>query len=339
MSIETSSIGPQWPPERSSFGRIKGIDNRKPISTKELLLEDIGAVNELIATINSHPDGVSRLSIRLVVEDTLLKQNYGLIRSLGEVIIPLFGTQSNLDETDIVYLAHNSSERISNPKDLAYAKGNLAAALTRIPLSCKTTLERAKRGGYDLKVLSMQERSHDEPVQNQMSDLYARFGWETGQVMELLQNSANIIAVALCGELIVSAGVAETSKVDFETEQYLVMTELTEAATRAEHQGKGLYTAVAATLMRELADNGSNGNKIGLVFGECNGLAGGVLNAAKSLGRTISVETIEHWKAPFSGYLQQHVPIETPSYERATEYNDLFPAFISRDGLNRFVNS
>lgn len=339
MSAETSSIGPQWPPEKSSFGRIKGIDNRKPISTKESLLEDIGTVDELIATINSYPDGVSRLSIRLVIDDGLLRQNYELIKSLGEVIIPLSGTQSDLDEADIIYLAYNSPERISNPKDLAYARGNLAIALTRIPLSCTAILDRAKRTGYDLRVLSMEERAHSETVKNQMSDLYTRFGWEPSQVWELLKNNSNIIAVALCGELIVSAGVAETSKINFKTEHSLVITELTEAATQAEHQGKGLYTAVAAMLMRELADHGSNGNKIGLVFGECNGLAGGVLNASKSLGRTISVETTESWKAPFLGYLQQHVPIETPSYKRLTKFNDLFPAFISRDGLNRFVNS
>lgn len=87
--------------------------------------------------------------------------------------------------------------------------------------------------------------------------------------------------------------------------------------------------------MRELANVG----KSNLVFGECNSLAGGVLKAAKSLGRTISFEVPEVNCLNLKGYLEQHVPIETPNYNRLTPNNDLFPAFISRAGLMDFVNS
>ena len=80
--------------------------------------------------------------------------------------------------------------------------------------------------------------------------------------------------------------------------------------------------------MMELAMNKS---QIDLIFGECNGNELGVLNTAKSLGRTFSYEMVTREPLPFKGFLPQHVPIA--GQPRNTPYNDLFPAHITRDRL------
>lgn len=57
----------------------------------------------------------------------------------------------------------------------------------------------------------------------------------------------------------------------------------------------------------------------------------GVLKAVKSLGRTFSYEVVKKASLPFKGYLPQHVPIA--GAPRNTQYNDLFPAFITKGKL------
>ena len=140
-------------------------------------------------------------------------------------------------------------------------------------------------------------------------------------------------------EKVVSAGIAETSIVRFRDGNEFRMAEITEAATDENYQGKGLYTAVAAHLMHELAirsrENNIFGGGIDLAFGECNGNEPGVLKAVRSLGRTFALEISDSWHLPFKGYLPQHVPIA--GAPKSTKYNDLFPTYIGRRDIARFI--
>ena len=117
----------------------------------------------------------------------------------------------------------------------------------------------------------------------------------------------------------------------------LKIIELTEAATVTEHQGQGLYSAVATKGLVELAKGSVPFIKDGvdLVYGECNGHNQGVLKAARYQGRTFAAEAAQKMKLPFNGLLLQHVPIFGSS--KISEYNNLLPAFLSRATLNEFA--
>ncbi len=121
----------------------------------------------------------------------------------------------------------------------------------------------------------------------------------------------------------------------------LRIVEFTEAATLKSHQGRGLYSAICATLMLELARRSRagelDGGALDVAFGESSGHDLGVLIAAIRLGRTFSRQVVGERDLPFPGYLPQHVPIA--GAPRSTRYNDLFPTFLSRRGLYEFADS
>jgi len=189
--------------------------------------------------------------------------------------------------------------------------------------------------GYALETPTLAQRQSDPQLREQMAALYERFGWNYDQVMSILEEPGNIFAIVRKDGKIVSAGIAERATIDIQDEQSthsLRIAELTEAATLAEHQRKGLYTAVAAQLLRAISALPEE-ERLHLVLGECNGLALGVLKAAKQLGRTFAAEVAEDLQLPIGGYLPQHVPIA--GEQRETENNDLFPAFISAKDIRR----
>ena len=113
------------------------------------------------------------------------------------------------------------------------------------------------------------------------------------------------------------------------------MVEITEAATRDDHARNGLYTAVSSTLLLEIAGRSRQGSllngEIDVIFGECNGNALGVLKTVKTQGRTLAVEVSESLGFPGTGMLEQHVPISGAPSD--TPYNDLFPAYLTRERL------
>lgn len=342
MSIETEnhippdSIGPRWPPKESSFNRIKAIYNVGIVDSNESLSSVLELINENVEKLGE--SGKDRLSARLFITDNCLIRNLHRFEDIGEALIPLSGTSREFDKTNIVYLGVNLHSRLSNSSDLSRSITNVENAIARGTGNYKLIVERAKLQGYSLQTLS-KEAKNDANVQEQMIQLYKRFGWSKEDVVEILSKDTNIIAVAQIGEKIASAGIAETLKLDFVSGPIFRMAEITEAATDEKHQGKGLYSAVAATLMYELNQRSNNhmifGDKLDLAFGECNGNEPGVLNAVKSLGRTFTFEVSRNLNLPFKGFLQQHVPIA--GAPRSTPYNDLFPAFISRDDIKKFV--
>lgn len=333
---DTSSIGPQWPPRESSFNRIKGIDNRGVIRDCNNFIDSINEVRKLISTHISNPESkIDRLSVRLIVENDIWYENLDQIEDLGEVIIPLEGANPAFENTSIIYLGANSTSRQSDESDLENAIGNVNIATQKVEVSFSEAINRATDQGFELSILQLSDRMVNDNIQFQMSELYKRFGWEKQDVRDILSKPLNIIAVAKFGDEIVSAGIAEVSSVNLGDCTSLRMAEITEAATSEKFQKKGLYSSVAARLMVELSDisirNGIDGGKIDLVFGECNGNEQGVLKAVKSLGRTFSYEVVKKANLPFKGYLPQHVPIA--GAPRKTQYNDLFPAFITNQKL------
>lgn len=337
---DTSSIGPQWPPRESSFDRIKGIDNREIIRDTSRFREVLGEVKRLRSSVILNKESqIDRISVRVFVQNDIWLHSSDLMEDLGDVVIPLWNTNPGFNDVSILYLGANAPSRRSNTQELQRSVCYVRDAMSREALSYREIVDRVQSQGYRLAILRHKVRISDEDVINQMHGLYERFGWNREEVIEILAKETNIIAAVFDEEKIVSAGIAETSKIDFGGGKTFRMAEITEAATNGEYQGKGLYSGVAAHLMHELALQSVNeniyGGSIDLVFGECNGNEPAVLKAVRSLGRTFAMEISDSLHVPFRGYLPQHVPIA--GAPRSTKYNDLFPTYISRRDIARFV--
>ncbi|MEM6795142.1 MAG: hypothetical protein AAF725_14280 [Acidobacteriota bacterium] len=340
---DTSSIGPTWPPAPTSAARIKGIDTRGIIdgsSRLERLLDELQTLSKELE--NGPFEGCDRLSLRAVVKTDLLRRPGDALSSWVEAVLPLEG-----GELALVYLGRNAAGRLSDPSDLARSLDHVGRARGARPRGAEEILRRAEKAGYSLRVLASRERLGEPGIVGGMARLYRRFGWNSEETQQILENPSSLIAVAQWpggeerrGE-IVCAGVAELSHLRLEDGFELRIAEFTEAATLGEHQGRGLYSAVAALLMRELASLSRSrdflGGEIDLGFGECSGHDLGVLIAAKRLGRRFALEFQEEHGLDFPGFLAQHVPIS--GAPRKTRYNDLFPTFLSRRSLYRFADA
>ncbi len=335
---DTSSIGPQWPPMESSFNRIKGINNTGVIRDTNKFYDTVTEVKSILERQmgSAGKDGmIDRLSVRLIVENDIWYENISLLEDLGEVIIPLEGASRQFENSSIIYLGKNSSTRCSDEGDLNNAISNVNIAVQQSAVSYSQAIDRATRQGFTLEILDTSKRMLDSNLHDQITNLYRRFGWEKTEVLDILSKPLNVIAVARDGNQIVSAGIGEINAIRLGDGSCLRIVEITEAATAEGYQKKGLYSSVASKLMVELAHMSKSyavdGGPIDLVFGECNGNEQGVLKAVKSLGRTFSYEVVKRGGLPFKGYLPQHVPIA--GAPRKTQYNDLFPAFITNKKL------
>jgi hypothetical protein len=321
---DTSSIGPQWPPNKSSFNRIKGIYTNGVVRDSKTFVSVVNNIKDLA----TQQTKIDRLSIRVIADNNVWRENSPMLEGIGEVIMPLDGTSDVFSNSSILYLGINSPERQSDNNDLRKAINNVECAIRKKPVSFIEAINRVCNQGFYLSILTLSDRSTNNEIINQMTELYKRFGWERSDVVEILGKPNNIIAIAKNNNEIVSAGIAEISTIQLQDNSRLRMAEITEAATDERYQKKGLYSSVVAKLMMELAMNES---QIDLVFGECNGNELGVLNTARSLGRTFSYEIATREQLPFKGFLPQHVPIA--GQPRNTPYNDLFPSYITKDRL------
>lgn len=324
-----SSVGPSWPPEKASFDRLKGIYTLG-------VVRDVHNLDNIFGYLHNSDPKISRVSLRAIVDNSFLKD----IVSNGagefiEAIIPLEGTQDAFASTSIVYFGHNNSSRTPVAEEIEQYRRNLSDALSMIPRFADELLERPKADGYEISICKLPEDGTlHEAILDQVTELYARFGWGKDEVSRILFKSSNIIGIATKDDRIVSAGIAETAAIPIGSNT-LRMVEITEAATRDDHARRGLYTAVSTQLLLEIAQQSKTHNifdgEVDVVFGECNGNAPGVLRTARTQGRTFATEVGLQFGLPSSGILIQHVPIS--GMPRKTEYNDLFPAFIIRNKL------
>lgn len=320
----TSAIGPTWPPKENLFSAIRGIDTREVVRSTHHLVE-LSSMTERLLNTHSH---ISRVSIRAVVDNSVLLRDHHLVRKTLEAILPLRGTGDGFDTMSLIYLGANKVVRACNPAELARYKENVEKARQRKRLSLHEIIQKIQEKGYELRELPHALRTSDINIQNQIKTLYTRFGWNSSEVTSLLTVPNNFIVIALLGQKIVSAVRGEVATLAIGNRN-LRIAEITDAATDEAHQGKGLYTAVAAQLLRYLAER-----SIHIAYGECNGSEPGVLNASKALWRTFACETVESMNLKIGGYLPQHVSIAgTP---RSTIYNDLFPSFITTMDLDQF---
>ncbi|MEM9598143.1 MAG: hypothetical protein AAGD06_28025 [Acidobacteriota bacterium] len=334
---DTSSIGPQWPPLPTSHRRVKGIDNRgviRDITGLGRLLDDLAVLRRELAAAEA-----TRLSVRAVVADDVLEAGADGLKPWGEALIPLGGGRRELEGHSLVYLGWNDPERASSGEDLDRALGYVDRAAKRGRRDASGILHRTEAGGYRLWVPTQAERHGGRRVLAGVAALYERFGWTADETGQILAHPSSLIALGEHGGEIVGAALVEPSRVELGDGVELRIAEFTEAATRGDHRGRGLYSALCLTLMEELhrlssADAFLDG-RLDVAFGESSGQDLGVLMAATHLGRTFSLRSPLVQRLGWKGYLPQHVPIADAP--RSTPYNDLFPTFISPADLERFV--
>ena len=335
----TSSIGALWPPQKASFNRIKGFYTSSVLASPLQFEKFYQNFLDICARASSHPHETSRVSIRAVITRSTITSVRPLLERSLEAIIDLRGTPQFAGSA-LVYLGCNHESRASSSDELNSYRKNLATAKIVQPRTQKQLLQRAFNHQCSLRILEYETASPEQRTEtlNQMADLYARFGWKKPDVENILENPDNIIAIAETKESIVSAGIAEMAKVKIGNAE-MRMAEITEAATREEHICKGLYTAVSTFLIQEIATRSQRSKflegEVDFVYGECNGNALGVLKTAAIQGRTFATETTARYGFPHRGILHQHVPIS--GAPRTTPYNDLFPAYLTRQLVYQYA--
>ena len=331
----TSSIGGLWPPEKASFQRIKGIYTCHIIRNREELEPVLQELEHLRETYFQGNE-VTRISLRAIVARNVLSRDIGELKTYVEAIIPLDGIRTCLDNTCMVYFGTNHSTRQSSLEELDRYREQLSEILALPVRTCSDMIQRVYSRGYSLETLCYTSGKISEESTDQIASLYRRFGWTREDVLTILNHPHNLIGIAKNKEEIVSAGIAEIACIPL-GDEWLRIVEITEAATAAGSERSGLYTAVSACLLQEIATRSRQltllDGEVDYVFGECNSNALGVLTTAHVQGRTFSLEIARQFGFPESGVLSQSVPIA--GAHRTTPYNDLFPSFLNRASLYR----
>lgn len=325
----TSSIGAVvWPPESVSEERKKGIYPR--------VIETVESLRNVIEELGNLPFDAetTRYSARAFVSRNALASMDDLTRQsldrYAEGFISLHGAGvSELQDCMIVYLGKNHETRTPPSENV---NKELRSA-RRIFRRTRQFRERNYDNSYTFEQIS-DERRHDELLLKEYIELYSAFGWDADQVIDLVQKPTNTLVAAFHNGHLVSAGMAERGELLVERNgQHIpvVIYEITEAATREEYRGNGLYTHIAQELLRTLAQSDVN-----IAYAESNLAALAVLRSARNQGRR---STLSHFKelGLTPRPLIQAVRISGGVNDRrpSDEKNDLLVTYIDRRQLRR----
>ncbi len=326
----TSSVGEVvFPPVAASEKRKKGIFPSVIAMPSDLL--------NITSEFSNLPldDETSRISVRYFVENNVLmnltpQERMELTPSL-EGIVRLAGDGTVFNDCSIIYLGKNADNRRTQ-LDVFSAELQMAQEIFSKP----PMKQEHNYSGFTFREITPEDKI-DSAIIDQYTELYKAFGWTRAEVIKILQNPTNILLGGFVENQLVSAGMAERAQFNIERggiPQPFVMYEITEAATKSDYRGKGLYTQVAEKLMRLLSRT-----DIDLLYGESNLLSEPVIQAAHSLGRTSSIETMLEFGFP-PRFLEQHVRISGGANDTRPpgEKNDLLPTYMTRNKLLQYSN-
>lgn len=175
IKVDTSSIGPGWPPQESSFNRIKGFNNRGVIR-EGVSLEPIVTTLGNFEQTQAADQAIDRISIRSLIANDILDSHLDILGRYAEVVIPLSGTQPSLEDTSIVYFGFNGPNRQPIQDELEGSLQNVKQARRHTGENMKSVRERVYNNGYRVEVLDYNTRNVDQTIKSQMAALYARFG-------------------------------------------------------------------------------------------------------------------------------------------------------------------
>ena len=338
-TADTSSIGGVGPPRHASFGRLKGFYIGGVVNDNRHYSAAIREFLDGRARLHWHESDSSpytRVQYRAICDGNFIRKISERISPWVEAVVPLtpgiFG-----EDPVLVYFSENAPSRQSSKADFLKIRENISRASGQPRRTVSELTAKSEINGYTISILSDKER-HQSGVHKDVYALYERFGWNEENVAELLGNPDNIIGVARKEDAIVAAGIGEIASIPVNGAIFRIA-ELTEAATRSDHERNGCYAAISTTILLAIREQSQRRNVLGgeidVIFGESNGLSEGVLRVAVSQGRTFSTDTTARFGFPGSGILRQQVPISGPV--RETEYNDLLVTSLTRKELYEFT--
>lgn len=281
---EVSSVGPTWPPEKTSQERVRGFYPRiiEGDSDIDTLIEAMGATTDTLGD-----DNITRLAFRAVTRVDQLKTLDGELAgsSMGlEAAIPI--QHPELDNHSIAYLGANTPQRsIATEHYSAYAE-----RIRRTSQQPRTYTD----GTLELKIVDPRNAAQ---LVAPFTELYQPFGYNEEETADILKDPGNIIAYINQKGRPVSTAMAEQASIPTEAGEVNI-TELTEASTLPQLRGAGLYTLCVGGLVRHIKHS-QNTNAL---YGESNLSTDRVIHAAHQTGRRFSHNDASGYSIDSTGF-------------------------------------
>ncbi len=314
---ETSSVGAFWPPEASSYGRMRGFYN-KVLHAEGV--ESFATNFDKLRTEVANSDDLSRLTIRALgtkaTVQALEQRGVGV-----EGALPIRGS-----DLSVIYTAWNASTR--QPGDERMAEHAELLDKTVGALDAQSSVAQAHPPGkFEPKII---DSSLSEYSKLQLApgfiELYSVFGYDEEEVRALLINPSNTILYFEGDDGIVSTAMAEHATIEVEEFGSLNMVEVTEATTRPGDRGNGYYRAISRQLVQHLMNE--TDRPIDILYGESNLTMPGVIISAHKNGRQFSFFDRDKFgsRNPFFGVLQQNFKVEDGTEKR--QFNDFALSYV-----------
>ncbi|MFE6923066.1 hypothetical protein ACFVAV_18700 [Nocardia sp. NPDC057663] len=230
----------------------------------------------------------------------------------------------------LIFAGWNHPDRTVPPAKLRTYRALLAQ--TRITKKVPNRMEdRARDAGLQVNLLAKKDdqTSRRDEV-GRFAEAFGAFGLGETDIEQLLV-SANTTIAYLTNPLgaVASAVVAERVTIDLEGHGSLVLVEITEAITRVEFRGQGLYRNLSGYIVDHIRFG--EAGPLHAVFGECNLSSPGVIYAARRNGRRFVTDDAELYGGPHRpdltfGILCQNFSVSDGVESRA--YNDFALSYV-----------
>lgn len=319
---EIGSVGAHWPPQPVSHERLKGfypevVGGRDSADALE------ARVQEALQTMRDEQLG--RLSVRTVVELGALPRLAKFEGTSVEAVVPIAG-----ENLGIAYLGANALRRCMSDEQLASHDRLLRSVIARDADTSPEALFADESLGLRASVVNPAEAAD---LAEAFMPLYAPFGYGREETEVLLGDKSSTIAyIAAADGTVLSTAMAERASVPVVGYGDLHLAEITEASTRPEWRGRGLYAAISGFLARQLVEQRTEGEApLDVLYGESNLAAPGVLLAAHQNGRRFARGDGQRLGIdnPTFGILPQNVTIEDGRESRP--YNDFAVSYVDLD--------
>ena len=325
IATDTSSIHASWPPVPSTHNRLRGFYDDRVLRSEI----DVACFAEVFRSYRDRllaDSDLSRLSIRCVSEIG----SVALLAAADLAVEGLIPFRRLGQDLALVYAGWNRPNRRLRREDIARHTALLHITEQR-SRNAFDAAEIMQSNGLTPHIIDRNTPAEARAAAaDRFNDLYAAFNYNEANVQTLLNDPSNTVAYAETCGTVVSTAMAEAGTVDVHGIGAVRLTEITEAYTRLEYRGRGLYKAISAYLCdRLLNDRAAGTREMDILYGESNLSMPGVVFAAHENGRRFS-----HFDAarfgfpqhPAFGILPQNFSINDGTKTR--EYNDFALSYV-----------
>lgn len=318
-ATSTSSVGAVWPPEFSSNNRLRGF--------YETTLEDESDAEQVANALDQYradavaQDIADRVSIRAV-------GTVGAIHVLDQLGVTLEGALPIRDsDRFVIYTAWNAPDRQASDETLIEHRTLIASMVNYDPRPHAVRPTPLEVEFIDAST----DAKRKAELATKFTDLYGAFGYDQAEVEYLLDDENNIIAFTEDQKGILSTAMAERADIAVDGHGVVRMAEITEAITRPNRRGEGLYREISRQLVSYLKEVSPARAPLDIIYGESNLTMKGVIIAARQNGRRFSHldRTDLGISQPNFGILQQNFKVADGVETR--QYNDFALSYFALD--------